>query len=43
MRGLIATFKKQIGLIDIKIQRAMAKNENVTSKYDRIPAEYQEK
>lgn len=43
MRDSIATFKKQIGMIDIKIQRAMAKNENVASKYDRIPAEYQEK
>lgn len=39
----IATFRKQISLIDVKIQRALAKNENVASKYDRIPAEYQEK
>ena len=39
----ISSFSKQISLIDVKIQRAMAKNENVTSKYDRIPAEYQEK
>lgn len=39
----IASFRKQISLIDVKIQRALAKNENVASKYDRIPAEYQEK
>lgn len=39
----IAAFRKQISLIDVKIQRALAKNENVASKYDRIPAEYQEK
>ena len=39
----ITSFRKQISLIDVKIQRALAKNENVASKYDRIPAEYQEK
>lgn len=39
----ITAFRKQISLIDVKIQRALAKNENVASKYDRIPAEYQEK
>jgi RNA-binding protein Luc7-like 2 len=39
----VASFRKQISLIDVKIQRALAKNENVASKYDRIPAEYQEK
>lgn len=39
----ITSFRRQISLIDVKIQRALAKNENVASKYDRIPAEYQEK
>lgn len=39
----ITSFRKQISLIDVKIQRALVKNENVASKYDRIPAEYQEK
>lgn len=39
----IDTFKRQIGLIDVKIQKAMAKNDNPANKMERIPSEIQEK
>lgn len=40
---ILDSFKRQISLIDVKIQKAMAKNDNPANKMERIPSEIQEK
>lgn len=42
-RVTVGKFEKQISLIDDKIKKAMAKNEQPHNQYDRIPSEVQER